>query len=156
MASVREYLLSVITAAIICSLVSAMLPGKGSVNTIIKVICGVFLTITVISPVVQLDFTGLSGTLNDYFTDGEAIASQGQFLAEEEIGKIMESRIIAFINQIAAENGAELDVAISLDIESMQPTQVILTGKISPYAKQKMQSTISRELGVSEVNIIWN
>lgn len=156
MTSVGEYLLSVIAAAIVCSMISALLPGKNAVNAIIKVTSGVLLTVTVVSPIIQLDFTGLTGTITDYFNDGKAIASYGQAICQEDICEIIEGRFVEYINQMADENGVKLNVQIVVDSALLKPTQIVLTGAVSPYVKQKMQNSITKELGISEVNIIWN
>lgn len=154
MEALKEYLLSVTAAAVLCALVRHLLAGKGSAETMGKILAGIFMALTVLGPMTQIRLPELSelpfsGQAQDAVRDGEETARIA--LAEG-----ISTRVEAYILQKAAAMQAELSVDVELSGDPIPvPVKVYLGGNISPYAKQKLQTMIREDLGVDKENQIW-
>ena len=77
------YLLRIVAAAIICGIATSLVGTKGSLASSLKLICGIFISITLISPLVNIKITDMT----DYFDGIKADASDapirrsGRFLS---------------------------------------------------------------------------
>lgn len=155
MDSVRRYLLSVICAAIACALVRGMGEKNGAAGAVFKLVTGIFLAFTVISPIASLKIEELS-----FFTDGlqeEAAhaAAIGQEMADESMSAIIKEETEAYILDKANQLNADLTVEVTLG-EDFQPEAVILTGDISAYAKFRLEMILKEDLGIAKENQQWN
>lgn len=152
MEALRQYIISVVAAALICGLVTELLPS-GRARQIMKMVCGVFLAYTVLQ-----GLTGLNLTLPDWAekaqVDAQAAAALGEQLGEDAMGQIIMEQTRAYILDKAASLGLSLEVEVGLD-ENQIPTFVTLKGQTAPYARQRLQSTIALELGISKENQQW-
>lgn len=58
MEALRQYVISVVAAAMLCGIVVRLFPN-GSGKQVGKLICGLFLAYTVLSPISRVDFSNL-------------------------------------------------------------------------------------------------
>ena len=62
----------------------------------------------------------------------------------------------AYILEIAGQLSASVTVEVSVGGDSIPvPQSVRLDGAVTPYAKSRLQTIISEELGISKENQIW-
>lgn len=149
---VREYLLSVTCAAFLCAIVRSVAGDKGQ----IKLLCGIFLGVTVAQPLGQL-------RLSDYLPFPGEIADQaawavrsGEDYSEDAMAHIISSRTEAYILDKASSYGAALRVEVTVEGEGIPiPVSVRIWGSVSPYVKGLMQDMIQRDLGISVEDQIW-
>ena len=156
MASARQYVISVTAAAIACAVVLSLSP-KGAAHGVLKMLCGIFLTFTVLSPISRIDF----GELIEDFTlrydlDGEAAAAFGEELSRDAMADIIKAETEAYILDKAAELNATLEAEVTVsDADTPVPVAVALRGEVSPYAKQRLAAIIEEDLGISKEDQLW-
>lgn len=153
MDGVREYIVSVVTAALICGILSCLIQNTGG-KELMKLLCGLFLTITVMRPVADLDFNALSSYTISYRLEGEHMAAQGENLARETMAGIIKNKSETYILDKAAEWRADVSVEVVVS-EDLVPVSARLSGKISPYLKQRLENTLESDLGIAKENQIW-
>lgn len=152
MEGLRQYIISVVAAALLCSIVTALMP-PGRTGQIMRMVCGLFLAYTVLHGV-----TGLNLQMPDWVdltaTDARQAAALGESLGEDAMAQVIKAQTEAYILDKAAASGLALEVEIALD-ESGVPRSVIISGQASPYERQQLQTTIARELGIAKENQRW-
>lgn len=155
MDSLRQYILTVIAAAIICSVISPLTSKKTTVHTVLKLVSGIFLVITIIKPFQpysKFDFSdiynGLEVTADEYVQDGVLYAS-----AQKETFII--ENVQSYILDRAKELDVNIDVTVELDPDTTMPNIVYLSGNVSPLKKSRLQQIITDALGIPEEQQIW-
>lgn len=154
MESLRQYVITVTAAAIIAGILAGFMDEKSSSGGLIRLIAGLFLAFAVISPVVQLDWDGITASLSDFSAEGSLAAAEGENIASETYSSIIKSETEAYILDKAAELSAELEVEVTLD-DGYVPAFVAIRGAVSPYAKLRLQQILEDDLGISKENQIW-
>lgn len=149
-----NYVLSVVSASVIVSILCVFFGGKGTISDIMKVICGLFLTFVVINPLVKLDFSRIHDYLDHFTFEGLEAASVGENMAQEAERDIIISRVQAYILDKADSFGAQLDVEVVLDQDNI-PVSVELGGSVSPYAKAQITGIITEDLGITKEHQLW-
>lgn len=152
MDGLRQYIISVVTAALICGIVSAIVTG-GAAKELVRLLCGVFLALTVIQPITRVEV----GQLLEAFSDaqeGDAVAAMGENLARETMADIIKAETEAYILDKAAKLNAELRVEVTIGEDSL-PISVKLDGSASPYARQQLESILETDLGITKENQLW-
>lgn len=153
---INRYLLRVVGAAIICSSIRAILPGKGMVPAITKMLGGIFLAFTVISPIATLEIEKIMTAGSEIEFSGTRIALQGDKEAEEAYRAGIKSRTEAYVLEKAAVLAPGLSVEVTLSEDELPvPCEVILSGEVSPYAKSSIQEILSTDLNIPKEAQIW-
>lgn len=157
MEDLKAYLISVTAASIICSVVNVLAGKKGTVSTILKLLTGLFLALTVIRPVVSISLSEAGNYLGALSVDANAAVSTGKNMALEELGVIIKAETDAYILDKAASLGVDLEVDVILsDTAPPLPAEVILTGAVSPYAKARLSSLIEENVGIPKEAQQWS
>lgn len=121
-----------------------------------KLIAGLFLTFTVISPVANISFESISDFASGYSYAGAQAAAAGESLTKETIAASIKARTEAYILDKATTFDVELKVEVTLSDEDIPyPQDVRLSGKVSPYAKAQLQAIIAEDLGIEKERQIW-
>ena len=156
MDAVREYLLRIISAAIIIAVLNSILGKKSVTGTLLRLIGGIFLTITIVQPLIQFDWSVLTTFAEDYTLDAQVSAFQGETMADEEYRRIIKSQTEAYILDKARGFGLDLEIEVSLSQEEPPvPEAVRIRGAVSPYAKSSLQNVMESELGIRKECQEW-
>ena len=139
MEALRQYVISVVAAAMLCGIVVRLFPN-GSGKQVGKLICGLFLAYTVLSPISRVDFSKLPDFSLRCMDDAEDAAAMG----EKE----------AYILDKAADLHANLRVEVAVGEDNL-PAAVTISGEASPYARRQIQAMIANDLGISKENQKW-
>jgi stage III sporulation protein AF len=155
MEPIREYLLSVSVAAMFCAVARRLLERKGTPAAMGKLLTGLFMTFTVLSPLTDLSIGPLRDFTEDFRQQAQQAVQEGEAYANSSLRKGISERTKAYILDKAEAFGADLqvDVILSDDLYPV-PEQVRLSGNVSPYAKMQLKKILV-ELGISEENQIW-
>lgn len=155
MEDLRQYVISVVAAAFICGTIMGLLP-KGSARELVKMICGLFLAFTVLSPISRFDFSRLA-EIDDLFTDEAAqAAAMGENLNREALHAIIKAETEAYILDKAAQLNVELEVEVTVSTDDPPlPVAVSLSGSISPYARRRLEAILTDEIGIPKENQAW-
>lgn len=159
MDQVRQYVISVISAAILCGIVNIITEGKHAHTAIIRMITGIFMSITLISPLLKMQIDGLTEYTDRLFSEGNMAVANGKDIAQDELCSIIKSRTEAYILDKA--NSMKLDIEVEVEVNLGDeylplPNAVTLTGSVSPYSKDVLSGYIANELGIPREDQVWN
>lgn len=153
---IRSYLLSVITAALICSILSTLPAKNGTLRAIRKTMCGIFMSLTLISPLATLHLPDVQQYLNMFQADASEAVLVGECMSRETAAEIIKQQTAAYILDKAEGMGVALEVTVTLSDESLQvPCSVTLSGMVSPYARQRISDLIDKDLGIKQEDQHW-
>ena len=156
MSSVGTYILRLTAAAVICGLISGIVGTKGALAPIVRLMTGLFLCFTVISPFLQVNVAYFSDYLEDLQSNGDQIVADSETAVKKELETIIKSKTEAYILDKAASYGAELTVEVTVDTSPVPvPNGIRLRGGISPYGKKQLQQIIANDLGIALEAQIW-
>ena len=148
----KAYAMTVICAAFILSILSALAPeGPGKETR--RLAGTIFLVLTVLAPLGSsrllpaLDLTALT-------REGEKAAQAGKKLYEAAFSAGITERLEAYILTKAAELGLEVTARVELDREGL-PLTVELTGEAEPLAREQLAAQTARDLGLGKKAVTW-
>ena len=157
MDSIRDYLIQIIAAALICGILTRMMGNKGLLGETVKLLAGIFLALTVLGPWVNIRLEDIRDFSADISVDGESVSAEGKNAAYAAVGDIIKARSEAYILDKAGSLGADVSVQICLTEDTLPyPSTVYISGPISPYAKSVLAGYITDHLGISLEDQIWN
>ena len=157
MGSLKQYLLAVTAAAILCAIVNGLMGEKGALSAAVRLLAGIFLILALAAPLVRLRLDGLEEMTSDLNLRAEAITASGENSAREAMAEIIKSRTEAYILDKAESLDVNLSVQVELDTGNPPaPRAVRLSGNVSPYAKGVLSDMISKDLGIPPEDQIWN
>lgn len=158
MSNLKQYLLTVIFAAIIIGFAQGILGKKSTFKSAIGLLSGLYLLLTVLTPFKAGNFwQDYSNFFDEVNLDAEHEVASGQLATQAELERIITEQTESYICDKATEMGAQLDVSVETDaVNSLpMPVAVTLEGSISPYAKSKMKEIIKNDIGIPEEQQEW-
>ena len=156
MDDIRKYLLSIIASAIICAAVIRICGQKGMISAMIKLLAGIFMSITVISPLLKLQIGNFTEYLGALEMETDRYVDEAEDAAAIERSAIITEKLESYILDKATSLGVSIDVEVELSDSDIQtPNKVLITGEVSPYNKQRLQQIIENDLGIPEENQLW-
>ena len=157
MVMLGRYIFSVTTAAIIFSILQSLLHKNSAAAMLVRLIGGLFLTFTVIAPVIDFDLDSILEQSWAYTSHADDIAAAGQTIAAEQRSQRIKEQCETYIIDKAMSYQTQLDVDITLTNDEMPlPSAVLLKGNISPYVKSIIATWIQDEMGIPEDHQIWS
>lgn len=156
MDAIRQYVISVTSAAILCGVIKGLV-RKGPAHGIIKMLCGTFLAFTFLKPITYLSFDTLANPINIQIEEGSSAIEDGQKVSAEAMKEEISKRISEMLSRKAAEFGAEVLVEVTFSDGPMPvPIGLEITGAVTPYVKVQLRQYIRNELGISEEDLSWS
>lgn len=156
MEGVRQYVISVVAAAILCGILKSILPGKDAMAGILRLITGIFLAFTVIKPLTRIELGDLPVLSFDYLTEAQIASADGEKIAADAMADIIKQQAEAYILDKAQSLNLQLTVTVTVSDGALPaPVGVRLSGTVSPYAKSALARIIEEDLGIAKENQIW-
>lgn len=156
MDGIREYLIRLTAAAILSGIVTGVLGKKGALGATVKLLAGIFMILTIVSPWTQLKINDFTDYFNNVSLEADAITADGENVARDTLMDIIKSKTEAYILDKADSFGAELTVEVSVEGSDLPvPCAVRISGSVSPYGKKQLEQIISKELGIALEDQIW-
>lgn len=152
MEQIREYLISVTAAALLCA-IAGKLVRKGSIAAVIKLMTGIFMTITVLHPILPFRVSDLELSVDRFRYEAQDAVSEGKLLALEAMERIISQQVTTYILDKAGSLGVELRVEVELT--DGIPSAVTLEGDVPPYAKSVLREYIRDTLGILVEDQTW-
>lgn len=112
MEGLRSWLLSGLTAGVVCALAQTLMPA-GPVRMVGRLVCGLVLVCVILSPLTGLDLAAGECWLEDYFAGLENREKELDQEAARSIRPIIEARFAAYIVDKAAQEGVECSVQVT-------------------------------------------
>lgn len=156
MDGIRQYLLSVTGAAIICSILMSILGKKGMYSSVIRMLCGLFMAVTMISPVMRIHLKNFEAYFGELNVEANSAVSWGIQTAEDASAEFIKDKTETYILDKASSMGLSIEAKVGLAEErDWTPCSVLIEGPVAPYAKSQLQTWLKEELGIPEENQIW-
>ena len=154
MGKLGEYIVCVCCAALLCGIVNAMMP-KGTTREILKLVGGLFLAFTVISPIRDVDFPDLSQMTTALQEEASLAVARGEEMARQAAADSIKKELEAYILDKAQSLRLQIRVQLKLEEETLHPASVSIIANVSPSAKEEMEHWLCRELGLTKEDITW-
>ena len=150
MVTLRQYVFSVICAAILCGMVQLLFHGA-----VMKLVTGLIVTLVAISPIMK-------GELQlDLYWEAFAVSSQwaiqeGEKAALQEMSEHIKTQTQSYIMSRAEELDANISVEVELNGNTPpEPEAVTVQGIVAPYTKRQLTQYMEKELGIDEDQQRW-
>ena len=157
MEAVKEYVFGIISSAVLCCIAEVLLNKNSTIGQLGKMLCGLILIISIISPLKQISLPDIAGYLDTINTDAYFYANEGKTQAKSEAANIIKSKTEAYILDKANKMHCNINVEIAVsDGDELYPCAVIITGSVSPYAKEVLSTYIEESLGIIKEKQTWN
>lgn len=156
MVSIRNYVLRVVAAAIVCGISGSIVKEKTATGKMLNLISGILMAVTILSPLASISFQNISNFYADISADADSYISEGTIASKQEIAGIIKSQTEAYILDKANNLGLQISVEVELDDGNYSiPCGVEITGAISPYAKGVLGTYMQEQLGIPKENQKW-
>lgn len=156
MDGIREYLIGVVAAALVCGVVASLVSDKTVIGLSVKFIAGLLMALVVVRPWVSISFDELFGWSEDIGVDGMDYAHSGETMAHEAYRTSIKQQMETYILDEAKALDCALTVEVILSDDDIPvPKTVTLSGDISPYARQVITTLLTERLGINQEGQIW-
>ena len=148
-------MLSVICAALVCGILTDM-SAKTSFEKLIRLLCSVFLAVTVVYPLIRYRFPGWNVDMSIFQSGDEDAVAQGEKIYFQSIASIIRTETEAYILKEAKSIGADLTVAVELDAGNPPaPESVTIRGNFEASVETTLSQLIADELGIPKEHQTW-
>lgn len=152
-----KWLITIITAAIICAIVDSLIGKQSKSRKFIQIISGFFLLLTAVSPLIKNNIINFNYYFEDIENDAQVAVEAGQSSSANQLREIITRQIEAYIQEKATAMGADILVTVTVSTDDPPlPVAVKLEGSITPYARSKLATIIANDIGIPEDQQIWN
>ena len=156
MENIRQYLLSLICITVICAVLPEFFTQGSSIRKLVKFAAGILTMLVAMTPLLGNQFPQMDSWKGISVIDADYAAQMGQMKADAMLHGIIMERLQTYICDKAASMGVDLSVEVALsDATPPEPHTVILTGPVSPYAKEKLSDVLMSELAITEDQLLW-
>lgn len=156
MSEITKYLFSLVCASIIVSVAITFSSKNAVIGAVIKLLSGLYLVITLVSPLLHIEIEDLTSWFDYMHTDTQMLVVSGEEMSANAMDEIIIEQTQAYILDKAAALKISPSVEVILSENDQRvPYAVVLSGDASPYAKQKLQQIIADELGIAKENQTW-
>lgn len=153
MREIGQYVVTLTCVALVCGLVPSLL-RDGAAKTITRLVCGVFLTVTALGPLTDLELPNLERWSAEYESEGRAAAARGEALAQTEKSIFIKEGLEAYILDKAARLGADIQVQVTLDADGL-PAKIQISGEPSEESRRMLTQIIQTDLGIPKEKQQW-
>ena len=149
------YLLRITVSGLLVAIVQRLLGSKGMIASAVKLITGVFMLFTVLSPLTDIRMDELQ-SIGNLGVNGEQAAAIGEADARNAMTEIITEQVRAYILDKAKALNVQIEVTVFCD-DSMPPVPcgAEVHGRISPYAKNVLAEYMETELGIPKGAQKW-
>ena len=154
MESVGRYLVSVTAAAIISSVIEKLIPKSGAGGAVIKMMCGIFMVLTAVSPWLKVQVYDLEAYARSFSEQAQAASDMGKDAAQEYRQSIIKEQVGTYILDKAAT--LDLDIAVKVTLDGQDaPCGVEISGAVPEEERLIMEQFLEEELGIGRSEQIW-
>lgn len=153
MNGIASYILMVTAGAVLAAVIR-QLAGAGPMGTLVKYLAGLYMAVTILTPLVDLQLPDIESWLEDHRAEGQAAAAAGEEAASEAVRERIKAGVKTYILDKAAALGAEAEVEVHLDDAGI-PAGVTLRGDFAPAVRARLAQMIRTELGIGEEVQEW-
>lgn len=152
---IRMWILGLAGAAVFCALCSAVTP-EGSVKRVQKLMCGVVMTLALISPLAELDMSGYSLNMAQFRRRAGEIGASAQEISDGLSRTFIEERCAAYILDKARLLGLEIETVKVTTQWSGEGVWYPVEAEIGAEYDRRLSEKIEEELGIPVQNQRWS
>lgn len=154
MDGMKNYLISVCCAAILCGILKQIVGSSKMSSGMIRVLSGLFIAICIVSPWKNFRVNDLT-QYNPLITEqGDLYAMTGYEITQKKIDKFIIQNTEAYILEKANQLQTQVEVSVSLSEDSI-PVSVQITGQLSQEAKEELSAFLLNNIGIQKEMQIW-
>ena len=153
MGGLRQYAISVVAVAIICSIL-IRIASQDTAKNLIRLISGLILTTVVIRPISQIELPPLKEISFPNASTADFAVEEGKELAKESMDDIIKSTCEAYILNKATALGADIRVSVSVNSQHI-PFAARLMGEVTSDIRKQLELTLETDLGITKENQSW-
>ena len=155
MDAIRQHILSLIAISVLCGIVLLFFRGNTHAS-VIKMITGVMISLTLLKPFMGGDELKLDCFLNTISYDSSLAVQQGIEAAESANSVYIKEAMESYICNKAEAMNVKIDAEVSLANDTLKiPKHITIAGTVSPYIKRQLMDIISKDLGIPEDQQLW-
>lgn len=154
MAAIRQYILSIVIAVLISSIMVS-LAGKGMAGEWIRLLCGLYLTVTLLNPMIDFDWSAVLQVPALEYQEAAVISAEGKSMAQQARNDIIKKDLEAYILDKAASLNAQIQTEVTVNKDGI-PVQAGIFGDIEDETKSRLEAYIETELGITKEHQIWS
>lgn len=157
MIGIGKYVGSVITVCLCCAIFRRLAGEKSSSAFVINTLCGIVVTVSVLTLLFQTDKIDVDMFIKNMTTDADTYIQAGVDQSNQQMQSIITEKVRAYILEKASYhscNLTEIDVRLSTE-QLATPEYVKITGSFSPNAKQQLSEWIALNLGIPKEKQEW-
>lgn len=155
MQQLRAWIFGLVGAALFCAVVSELTP-EGRTKSVQRLLCGIVMTLSLISPLLDFDFESYAVNLSRYRVEAEAVAAGTGEISNSLSRMFIEEDIEAYILDKAQELGcglSQVEVELQWSTEGCwYPVSARLTGQYN----SQLSGLIEAELGIGQKRQDWS
>ena len=156
MENIRQYLLSIISVAVLSSVLLRLLGDNKSSCKIVKMMSGILMVLTIVSPWANISIQEYIGYFDSVRRDSATFAEEGEDRVYRQLRHSIKEKTEAYILDKATLLGADIHVSVTCDTSDVPiPISVELSGNASPYARSRLQQILQSDIGIPEDKQIW-
>lgn len=148
---IRNWLIGITVSAMVVALADSLMPD-GAIKKLGKLTGGLMIMLSILQPLVSLDYGTMSEILVDYRIQSEAYSAGLETKNVQLIKNIIEEETAAYIQDKAAELGivCEVDVTCSAQEEDTPyPASVVVYGELEENQIQVLRKIIEGDLAIA-------
>lgn len=151
----RQYILSAAAGALICGIITAFCQ-KGAYKKHITILCGLFMTFTLLRPLIGIKIPELPD-INDYIRQAESAVEEGKRISLSAQKTIISQECETYILDKAKELQVNLTADVTVEERGGEPIPVFaeMTGSVLPEVQHKLSAVIAVDLGIPKENQLW-
>ena len=155
MTGLAGFVLTLFGAALICGILEGIGKQTGF-HKLLKLLCGLFLMLTVLLPVTRLSFEGVSPFALPYTAEGEQAAHTGEDYTRTALAEIIKSETQAYILDKATRMGASISAEVTVSNDPVPiPVAVHIAGEVSQRQRQELAQVLTNDLNIAKENQTW-
>lgn len=149
----KGYVLSLIAAALVGGILLEV-NREGPSGKGMKLLCGLFLLLTVLGPLGKLNLPDLGDFQEVWREEAQGFVERGEDYAQVERNRGIEGSLTAYILDKAAALGFSVEAKLTLSAEGL-PVGVTLEASPTTAQKAAMEAYLKTELGIPEEAVVW-
>lgn len=155
MNELKQYIMSVVGAALVCGVIKSLVSGSGMKAAVVNMMCGLFVAITALTPVLKIEIPDLHNYINPISDTANEITQQAVTSTRQDMARIIMEEVRAYILEKANSLNMNIDVEVKLDDKELTPIGAIIVGSVSPYEKTVLGEYMERTLDIPEEKQQW-
>ena len=153
---IREYILTLTGAGILCGIVKNFGQGKSG-GKMLEYACGLFLILAAVSPFHKLELGQWQINLADAERQAESVRREAEKDLAEQMEDVIRENTEAYIMDRGESFGADLTVEVGLRTDGQLPVpdSARISGDTSPYIRARMEAVLEDELDILRERQEW-